>query len=303
MLRLNNIFVLPFCLLLLVSVHATPKSQKRGLAYIGSKTSPTDDQIWSNSATDLTWYYNYGYRPTQSMTSSGYQYVPMLWGVPSAAGDFFNTVKSMKSGGQNITHVLGFNEPDGAKSTGGSAISAGDAANIWQKEMEPVKKLGVQIGAPATVGSGDGIKWLQSFLSQCSDCTIDFYPIHWYGPLDGLTGYINQMRQTFGNKTLWVTEFALPQASANDAEAFLNTSTSYLDQQSFVGRYAYFGGYRNDASNWVGSGAAMLTSKGQITSIGRLYLGNDVKSSMSTGPRPHKIWALFVGAVCVLLFK
>jgi hypothetical protein len=158
----------------------------------------------------------------------------MLWGTPSSSGGFYNSVKAMKDGGQNITHVLGFNEPDGAKSTGGSAISSSDAASIWKKEMEPVKKLGIQLGAPATVGSGDGIKWLQDFSKSCSGCHIDFYPIHWYGSFEGLASYIGQMREAFGNKTMWITEFAYPQGSTTDAEAFLNQSLSFLDQQTYV---------------------------------------------------------------------
>ena len=55
-------------------------------------------------------------------------------------------------GGANISYALGFNEPDGTHSTGGSALPVDLAAARWKAEMEPLKKLGVKVGAPAVTG-------------------------------------------------------------------------------------------------------------------------------------------------------
>ncbi|KAF2664524.1 hypothetical protein BT63DRAFT_483227 [Microthyrium microscopicum] len=301
---------LPTTLLLLCQshlTHATPP--KRGLVYIGSKTSPTDDKTWASKNTDLTWYYNFGSNPTPSLSNTKYEYVPMLWGAPTtspSSGTFYNTVKGLKDGGMNITHVLGFNEPDGATSTGGSAISASDAAKIWISEMQPLRSLGVKLGAPATVGSGAGILWLQAFFKACGgNCDVDFFPIHWYGGFGGLAGYVGSMRATFGNGSgnvkWWVTEFAYPQGSVGDAGAFLNESLKWLDGQADVERYSYFGTYRTSVSNWVGPGAAMLDGEGRLTDIGGLYLGTrDVGTGGAMGMKSLS-WGLLVLVVLPLL--
>jgi len=280
---------------------ATPK---RGLVYISSKSS-NDDKKWTAQSTDLTWYYNYWYSPTSSLAGSGLQYVPMLWGPPDKqqAGEFYNVVKSLKDRGQNITHVLGFNEPDGPKDTGGSAIKASDAGTIWMKEMDPIRNLGLKIGAPAVTGNGNGISWLQDFVKSCDKCQFDFIPIHYYGPFEGLPGFAGQMTSTFGNKTIWVTEFAFPQGSAAQSQDFLNRSLAFLDspEASFIERYSYFGTYRNDVKNWVGSGAAMMDSSGRLTAIGRSYSGsNDTGASDGSRPAPLK---LFMLASILLVFS
>ena len=85
-------------------------SSKRGLCYVPSTDHPTDDNFWDNSTSDLTWYYNYQASPSNSYTGSKLQFVPMLWGLPSNPSTdmtFYNTVKGLIQGGENITYVLG----------------------------------------------------------------------------------------------------------------------------------------------------------------------------------------------------
>src|ERR1700761_4884585 len=78
-------------------------SSKRGLIYIPSKKHPTDDNIWSQANSDLTWYYNYGVQPTSAYLNSKLQFVPMLWGVSSSdkGTSFSDAVKSLVDSGQN----------------------------------------------------------------------------------------------------------------------------------------------------------------------------------------------------------
>jgi hypothetical protein len=208
-------------------------SAKRGLIYIPSKKYPGDDSIWKRPGSDLTWYYNYGYRPAPSISDSSLQFVPMLWGTPASgeANLFYNSVKAMVDSGQNISFALGFNEPDGPKSTGGSSISASDAASIWKSEIEPVRKLGIKLGAPAVTGSPRGLQWLDDFVSHCSGkCTLDFIPVHWYGNFDGLSSYVGQVRKKFEDKDIWVTEYALPHGSLSDSQTMYNQSADYFDR-------------------------------------------------------------------------
>ena len=194
---------------------------------------------------------------------------------------------------------MGFNEPDGTTSTGGSDISPSAAASAWISQVQPLKKLGVQLGAPAVTGSPSGFTWLQQFFDACAsqgtNCTADFIPVHWYGNFEGLASHVGQVSATYvflsfsflssvrvltnryvidryPNASIWVTEYALPDANLTDTQSFFNSSTEFLDRTSYVDRYSYFGSFRSSVSN-VGPNVAMLDQKGRLTDIGSWYLG------------------------------
>jgi hypothetical protein len=183
-------------------------STKRGLVFIPNNTTPADDTIWITKPTDLTWYYNYQPSPAPAFNDipqSQFEFVPMLWGAPSSLDDtsFLSTVKSLiQDQKTNISHVLTFNEPDGAVAYGGSNIQPSDAAQVWVNNIIPLQKLGVRVGLPACTGGTTGIPWLQNFLSECSklvssggktqNCTYDFVTIHWYGNFEGLASHMGE---------------------------------------------------------------------------------------------------------------
>lgn len=122
----------------------------------------------------------------------------------------------------------GFNEPDGTQATGGSDIPATTAAQIWQQQIEPLAMQGVKLGAPACTGAESGTQWLKAFLAACSNCTIDFVPVHWYGNFQGLASHIGEIVGTF-NKTVWVTEYADSGVNLQDSQTFYNQSSTYMD--------------------------------------------------------------------------
>lgn len=178
-------------------------STKRGLVYIPSSEHPSDAQIWVENGTDLTWYYNYDYTPSDAYSNrsqANFEFVPMLWGSSNSSGFATGVESLIKNERRNISHVLTFNEPDGLSSTGGSDITPETAANIWINDIAPLSKLNVKLGAPAVTGSESGFIWLSEFFGNCSaqktNCTIDFIPIHWYGDFQGLASHIGQVVAT-----------------------------------------------------------------------------------------------------------
>ena len=209
-------------------------SPKRGLVYVPSKKYPSDDQIWASSSSDLTWYYNYLATPSPAYaTSSKLQFVPMLWGAQSN-NSFLDAVQRQISDGANISHVLTFNEPDGSTG-GGSSVPAALAAEIWMREVEPLKQKGVKLGAPAVTGAPSGFTWLQNFFTACNgNCSADFIPVHWYGNFDGLASHVGQVRATYQNMTMWVTEWADPGANMADTQNFYNQSSQFFDRIEYV---------------------------------------------------------------------
>lgn len=197
---LRAVALLPCVLIPSILGQATfPRSSKRGLIYIPNAATPQDNSIWTESGSDLTWYYNYAASPSSDLSTSSLQFVPMLFSAPTSSSDtsFLDTVKTLISGGSNISYVLTYNEPDGTSSTGGSDVPASLAASTWIREVEPLRKLGVKLGAPAVTGSPSGFTWLSDFFTACNgSCNPDFIPIHWYGDFQGLASHMGQVRGT-----------------------------------------------------------------------------------------------------------
>ncbi|XXG95258.1 hypothetical protein Hte_001518 [Hypoxylon texense] len=262
---------------------AQTRSSKRGLVYVPNDDSPGDDQIWVQSGSDLTWYYNYESTPSSAFSGvpqDRFEFVPMLWG-PVDGTTFLDSVQSQMDAGLNITHVLGFNEPD-SPYNGGSNIQPSEAADIWVKNIAPLADRGVQLGLPACTGGPDGLPWLRQFLANCSqlistadetrNCTYDFVTLHWYGNFEGLASHMGEYAAEFINVTQWITEYNYDNQDLTTTQSFFNTSAEYFDRLEFVGRYSMFGSFRSKDSN-VGPNAAMLNNDGQLTDIGAWYLG------------------------------
>ena len=186
---------------------ATPgRSNKRGLVFTPNSTHPSDNYIWGQEPSDLTWYYNYGAKPSpafSNLTQDRFEFVPMLWGAPTDLSDtsFLTTVRELvETKGLAITHVMSFNEPDGPHEWGGSDIEPSIAAKLWISNIMPLQEMGLKVGLPAPTGGWGGIPWLNQFLGNCSmmissgrnkqNCTYDFVPIHWYGNFGGLASHI-----------------------------------------------------------------------------------------------------------------
>lgn len=220
-------------LTLLASTSAQTPSSKRGLVYVPNDKHRGDDQFWDSSTSDLTWYYNYGADPSPAFTNNtDFEFVPMLWGAPPSTSDttFIDTVTKLIKGGTNISYVLSFNEPDGGDN-GGSGVDPGLAAKTWMREIEPLKKMGVKLGAPAVTGSPNGFVWLQKFFTECAgNCSADFIPVHWYGNFEGLASHVGQVNGTYKNMTMWITEYADANDDLKNSQSFYNQSSEFFDK-------------------------------------------------------------------------
>lgn len=199
--RLSSALLLAAATVVTASGANFNSSSKRGLVFVPNTKYPYDNQVWVENNSDLTWYYNYGAQPSPAYANrsqSDFEFVPQLW---STSTTFYNDVKNLINAGRKITHVLGYNEPDGTSSTGGSNIDPTVAATNWISQMQPLQKLGVKLGAPAVTGAPSGMVWLKAFFAACqsqgTNCTVDFFPAHWYDQY-GLESHVQELR------TVWV---------------------------------------------------------------------------------------------------
>lgn len=174
------------------------RSAKRGLIYIPNALTPQDNNVWVQSGTDLTWYYNYGYAPSSAISAAGLTFVPMLFSSTTTGTTVFkDAITALIKAGTKVPYIMTFNEPDGSTASGGSNIAPVVAAETWKREVEPLRQLGVKVGAPAVTGSQDGFTWLANFLTACAGgCTFDFMTAHWYGNFEGMASHLGQKRAT-----------------------------------------------------------------------------------------------------------
>lgn len=188
----------------------------------------------------------------------------MLWGLPPSGPDPDWTSAVQTPG---TKYILGFNEPDLTYS-GSANIAPGPAAAGYQEYMQPFVGQ-VKIGTPNVLwnnvgstsgGNYDSAQWMENFLADCTGCDFDFAAIHWYqdcDPGDGQSGaawFQGNVTDAYERLGLpvWITEF---QCYGSDSQqvSFLQTVLPWLDSQSYVQRYAYFGVFPDYLINDTGT--------------------------------------------------
>ena len=230
----------------------------RGLVY----NTATLAAMFSSNA--VGWCYNWNSSPGGTVPG-GLNYVPMMWGdnqyhAPNWKSDADSAIAA------GATHLLGFNEPDLGEQANMTPDQAKDA---WKKYMEQYAgkaKLGSPAvcngGGPVGNGATMGLNWLNNFLNACSDCTIDFLAIHWYGQADEVENFkshVADAQKIANGKPIWITEFK-PDGAPQDQANFLKEVLPWLDSaESGVERYSVF------------QVDGVLTNGNSLTELGKMY--------------------------------
>ncbi|KAJ8058369.1 hypothetical protein OCU04_012561 [Sclerotinia nivalis] len=206
---------------------------KRGVAY---NTADYVEQFGGSSK--VAWAYNWG-STSDGLSASGIEYVPLLWGMKSTFTSAWSAAASsaIASGSK---HLMSFNEPDLSTQAN---LGYADAAAGYKTYMQPFAGK-AKLGAPAVTNGASpmGLTWLKSFLSSCSDCTIDFVCIHWYDSasnIDYFKSYVQDAYTAGGNRPLWITEFQAS-GTTDQQNAFMEEVLPWLDASNMVDRYAWF---------------------------------------------------------------
>ncbi|KUI61525.1 Alkali-sensitive linkage protein 1 [Cytospora mali] len=245
-------------------------ASKRGL---GANDDITLTNFGGNGS-QIVWQYNWDSNTANKQPFL--EYVPMLWSIPGEPDVWNDHANTWISAGSS--HLLAFNEPE---NEGQSNIDPTTAANAYRQYMQPFAGK-AKLGAPAV--SNDGYSWMSQFLGNCTDCTIDFVPIHWYNPvflIDDFKSFTLEMCGLVGNRSIWVTEFMPLGNDSVTIEQFVQEAIDWLDEQDCVERYAYFGtadGYTSLLHN----GGPPLSPLGKTYAF-TPYGGGDHMSIPSTG--------------------
>ncbi|RSH94036.1 hypothetical protein EHS25_006690 [Saitozyma podzolica] len=257
----------------------TNSGSKFGLGWPNGNyaSSGSSDYIGNYIGSKSAWYYTWSPFNVGSGDSLGLEFVPMLWG-PNQVGDWWGQQSSWPS---TVKNALFFNEPNEASQ---SNVAASDAIQYWMNDMVPLRtSKGVSLGGAATTSAPDGLTWIQSFQSLCTqygnsaaDCAMDFVPIHWYDTTpSNFQSYIENFHQQTG-LDIWVTEYACQnfnggaQCSDSDTWYLHQQMAPWFDSQDYIKRYSPFGVMEN--LQGVNQDNALMNPDGSITSLGSWYI-------------------------------
>jgi hypothetical protein len=185
----------------------------------------------------------------------GVEYAPMLWGTN--IGNWADDATAAIANGAK--HLLAFNEPD---LNAQANISPQVAASLWKQHIEPFAGK-AKLVSPAVTNGGPpmGTAWLDSFLAECADCTIDAIAIHIYDSATNagyFQNYISDVVKKY-KKPVWVTEFGAS-GTAQQQQDFLRTMIPFLENLDGLEHYFYF----MAGQNILNDGSNKLTALGQV---------------------------------------
>lgn len=203
------------------------------------------------------WSYDWGAEANSAGLDS--EYVPIRHGRYWPGFDVINAK-------QNVTHLLGFNEPDHAEQAN---MSVDDAVAMWPELM----KSGLRLGSPAVTDGG--LNWLYSFIDRCDQLgyRVDFVAVHFYRA-NYSYWQLHEMLREISERTkrpIWITEFnngaqwtdnqGVPTLAQNATR--IGEFIDMMGWAGFVERYAIF--------NWVGDTRRMVEDNGNLTPAGVIY--------------------------------
>lgn len=195
------------------------------------------------------WYYGWS---IDKLSFTDQQFVPMTWGKGTCTDEYVKNLVERN----DVDHLLSFNEPD---NTSQSNVPVDTAVQRYKVML----KTGLRLGAPVVTQDqafGTG-KWLTSFMAkaQTQKVRIDYLPVHWYdwgnqtnnAVTDSLTAekvfgrfvvYIQNVRQAYPGIPIWVTEYNanINRTSELVHKYFMKLSAEWMNNTSYVERYAYF---------------------------------------------------------------
>lgn len=220
------------------------------------------------STMNCAWFYDWG--NSRSSTSSS-EYVMMTWGKNAATNQTSIDGYIAKT---DISHALSFNEPD-------NSSQSNIAYSVAEPAYENMLRTGYRMGSPACQeqNSNTTSGWLYNFMSlaNTNNARVDFIAIHWYdwgsyssthntspdvnGVFTRFKNYVNAVHNLY-HKPIWITEFnANPNTTLATQTGFMALALPWLEQQSFVERYAYF----------FPASFPPLDGSGNLTTIGTAY--------------------------------
>jgi autotransporter-associated beta strand protein len=165
---------------------------------------------------------------------------------------------------ENVTHLLGFNEPDSPEQAN---MTVAQAIAEWPNLM----RSGLRLGSPAPTDGG--LTWLYQFLDEAEalNYRVDFVAVHFYRggqTASQLYDWLRAIHVRTG-KPLWVTEWnnganwtCCAPSSYEQQSTIIKSFVEKMDEAPFIERYAIY--------NWLNGNREMIVN-GALTAAGVVY--------------------------------
>ena len=205
---------------------------------------------------NVGWYYNWG----PSGGSDAAEFVPLIKRKKDLSKWALNKIRSY----DDVTHLLGFNEPEREKQ---SNMTVKEAISYWPQLMDIAAEKNLKLGSPAVSGDKGGMDWIREFMDQADkkDLKVDFFAVHWYGGTDAdkLEGFLDGYEKKY-RLPIWLTEFNAWSGTESENYSFLKKSLRFLERSRNIERYAYF-------NFKAGRAQALMNADGTLTRMGEAY--------------------------------
>lgn len=222
----------------------------------------TGKKGWTNgtpaaNALRTHWWYNWD---NGAASTLDLEYVPMRHGKTWPSYANINTK-------QNVTHALGYNEPDRPDQANATVQEALDA---WPEMM----KSGLRVGSPSPSDASVGLDWLYEFMRRADSLKyrVDFIPVHWYKGGQTATqfhGWLKGIHERT-KRPIWITEWnnganwTCCKPTYEEQANAVRQMIRMMDTSRFVERYSIY--------EWVEDTRQMfLENPGKLTLAGEVY--------------------------------
>ncbi|WP_310560582.1 glycosyl hydrolase [Flavobacterium sp.] len=199
--------------------------------------------------TNSGWFYHWGTTSAEDLTDV--EFVPTRWNAKSLTDTRWKEILDINYS----SHLLGFNEPDGAEQAN---MTLDEMLLYWPKMLES----GMRLGSPAMASD---LNLLYSFIDKCDELNyrVDFVAMHDYGT--GTAQQFYNKCKAIHDRTgrpIWIKEFnwggtwtrptpTYPQISARVAEIMEKYDTAGIIERysifNFDETVNNFGGVQNRA--------------------------------------------------------
>ena len=183
---------------------------------------------------------------------------PMVHLEPQLSGQDWQNIENSN---QPIIHY--FNEPERA------GISAQQAADQWNKQMVPLRKnKGKKLVSPSCSNDAAGQAWIEDFMHRVASNPPDYLGLHYYGTNgNDAIAYIESMHKKFPHQPIIVSEIASTSRNYNDVLGFTAQLANWMDEQSYVFEYGFFGCMEHVADNFVSPAAQLMNPDGSFKDL------------------------------------